>query len=192
MKLVFLIIFWSLGPFVLFKTYITFQNYNSAGQNQQQGGFAFLYFIYVFLKHLTYCYGMFFYFYLFFSGAFTFWLYKWQTEVFYLIPSWGNSNDFSNYYVRFYVFWSVGAGLLLINTFMVLGEQITVDVFFIDWERPTTFAVNKSGAAGGFRKKKKAVSIWRTLLVCNEFNELSVERYISRPYTFLISAFLLM
>jgi len=40
-------------------------------------------------------------------------------------------------------------------------------------------------------KEKKGVSIWRTLLVCNEFSELTKERYINRTSIFLMAAFLL-
>ena len=40
-------------------------------------------------------------------------------------------------------------------------------------------------------RKKQGVSIWRTLLCCNEFNELQIERYLSLEDTYIVSLFLL-
>lgn len=131
---------------------------------------------------------MFFFFYLFLIGGAAFWMYKYQEDIFVMIPSWGLSKDWNDFYFNFWVIWSIGAGCIFIQMVIKLYSQsVCTDVFFIDWERPTSFAVSKEQQ----KASKKAVSIWRTLLVCNEFNELSTDRYISRTYTFLISAFLL-
>jgi meckelin len=72
---------------------------------------------------------------------------------------------------------------------VIITNQCGIDIFFIDWEREQTFE-NQGNNQG--RKSSKGVSIWRTLLICNEFNELQIERYISRGYTFLFGAFFLM
>lgn len=45
----------------------------------------------------------------------------------------------------------------------------SVDVFFLDWEKPRRVL-----AKGGGREEAAPVSCWRTLLVANEWNELQV------------------
>lgn len=52
-------------------------------------------------------------------------------------------------------------------------SQITVDIFLLDWERPKAVSscVNSSDLA-----KEEAVSVWRTYLVANEWNELQTRR----------------
>jgi hypothetical protein len=52
---------------------------------------------------------------------------------------------------------------------------LSVDVFFIDWEKPRRVL-----AKGGGREEAAPVSCWRTLLVANEWNELQGAR-VTRP-----------
>ena len=73
-------------------------------------------------------------------------------------------------------------------------SQISVDIFLLDWERPhpvssggerpsgvaTTTKTTASGVSHGHGNteatKEMAVSVWRTYLVANEWNELQTLR----------------
>ena len=58
----------------------------------------------------------------------------------------------------------------------IIACQVTVDIFFIDWERPK----NQASAGGDSQKGQEAsVSIWRTYFLANEWNELQVTRKIN-------------
>jgi len=63
-------------------------------------------------------------------------------------------------------------------------RQSNIDLLFIDWEKP------KEYFKGG--EIKKGVSIWRTLLCCNEFNELQDSRYVNLEDIYIFVIFLLM
>eukprot|EP00094_Tigriopus_californicus_P012053 TCALIF_11646-PA protein Name:"Similar to Tmem67 Meckelin (Rattus norvegicus)" AED:0.11 eAED:0.11 QI:708/0.75/0.55/1/1/1/9/0/735 len=60
-----------------------------------------------------------------------------------------------------------------VDVIHLIVSQITVDIFLLDWERPK--AVSSSGTHGELTKEE-AVSVWRTYLVANEWNELQVRR----------------
>ncbi|MEJ1279625.1 transmembrane protein 67 [Cricetulus griseus] len=53
-----------------------------------------------------------------------------------------------------------------------LISQITIDIFFIDWERPKGKVLKAVEGEGGVRSATVPVSIWRTYFVANEWNEI--------------------
>lgn len=59
----------------------------------------------------------------------------------------------------------------LLHVLNMIREQSSVDVFLIDWE--------KAGSSVG---KGNSVSIWRSVLVANEWNEIQTSRKISTPF----------
>ena len=61
--------------------------------------------------------------------------------------------------------------LKLVNILYLLYSQVTVDVFLLDWERPPL--VPSKGREGS---REPAVSVWRTYLVANQWNELQTRR----------------
>ena len=68
-----------------------------------------------------------------------------------------------------------------------------MEVFFVDWEkteitRPVELKPNTKTLIEKYRSK---TSIWRTLLIANEFNELQTYRIISVQWTLLILGFFL-
>ncbi|XP_061531243.1 meckelin-like isoform X3 [Phycodurus eques] len=69
-----------------------------------------------------------------------------------------------------------------------LTVQLSVDVFFIDWERPRTTASRTAAGTTQQKRDLSPVSIWRTYFVANEWNEIQTVRKI-RP-TFQIMAVL--
>ena len=56
--------------------------------------------------------------------------------------------------------------------------QVTIDIFFIDWERPHGKVV-VSGDAQQQKGQQASVSIWRTYFVANEWNEIQTVRKIN-------------
>ncbi|CAM9720056.1 unnamed protein product, partial [Choristocarpus tenellus] len=68
----------------------------------------------------------------------------------------------------------------------LLRTQCTADIFLIDWEKDGRNKVRNGevGARGG-------VSVWRQLLVANEWNKLGTQRRISLSFTLLWMGFLM-
>ncbi|XP_049637892.1 meckelin [Suncus etruscus] len=60
-----------------------------------------------------------------------------------------------------------------------LVSQITIDIFFIDWERPKGKILRAIEGEGGVRSSAVPVSIWRTYFVANEWNEIQAVRKIN-------------
>uniref|UniRef100_A0A383WB01 Meckelin n=1 Tax=Tetradesmus obliquus TaxID=3088 RepID=A0A383WB01_TETOB len=77
----------------------------------------------------------------------------------------------------------VGQSLGLLK---MLYEQISVDIFFLDWEKPRRVL-----AKGGGREEPGPVSAWRGLLVANEWNELQTARLTCPSFTLIFMVFIL-
>ena len=61
------------------------------------------------------------------------------------------------------------------NFIKLCFTQVSVDIFFVDWERPRG-KVSSTGDAGGQKGSESPVSIWRTYFVANEWNEIQTTR----------------
>ncbi|KAL4671733.1 hypothetical protein H8959_004442 [Pygathrix nigripes] len=72
-----------------------------------------------------------------------------------------------------------------------LISQITIDVFFIDWERPKGKVLKAVEGEGGIRSATVPVSIWRTYFVANEWNEIQTVRKINSLFQVLTVLFFL-
>ncbi|XP_072426341.1 meckelin [Chiloscyllium punctatum] len=57
-----------------------------------------------------------------------------------------------------------------------LGIQLTMDIFFIDWERPKGKIVKSVAGGGDIKTAPAPVSIWRTYFVANEWNNIQTIR----------------
>lgn len=68
----------------------------------------------------------------------------------------------------------------------MIWKQLSVDIFFIDWEKP-----RKILARGGGKEESAPVSAWRTLMVANEWNELQVKRGTYPALTLMLMVFIL-
>jgi meckelin len=81
--------------------------------------------------------------------------------------------------LSFVIYLSLAFGLKCLEVMHLFACQCTVDIFFIDWERPKGRVVQKEEVDG---KKKKTeenpVSVWRTYMVANEWNEIQTMRKI--------------
>lgn len=75
----------------------------------------------------------------------------------------------------------------------LLWHQCTIDIFFIDWERPRGLLLTSSQPTGSTQATPTTatapVSIWRTYFVANEWNEIQSVTKIN--HTLLLSLVLL-
>ncbi|XP_019896299.1 meckelin isoform X1 [Esox lucius] len=69
--------------------------------------------------------------------------------------------------------------------------QLSVDIFFIDWERPRGNANKLVQGNGEAKRDHSPVSIWRTYFVANEWNEIQTVRKISPTFQVMAVLFLL-
>jgi meckelin len=67
------------------------------------------------------------------------------------------------------------------NVLKVIYDQCSVDIFFVDWERPRSETL----------RHKVPVSIWRTLFVANEWNELQTVRRTNVTFILFLLGWLL-
>ena len=96
----------------------------------------------------------------------------------------------------------------LVDIIHLVMSQISVDIFLLDWERPhpvssgmrpsasaPTTSSGPSSPVGGLGNaeatKEMAVSVWRTYLVANEWNELQTLRKTHLALQVVIVVFIL-
>ncbi|KAM9851613.1 meckelin [Aulostomus maculatus] len=119
-------------------------------------------------------------------GTGLYWLifYKAQRFVSVLLPLPGQEEQFVSY---------IGCAFALkaVQFLHKLVQQLTVDVFFIDWERPRAKASSTVKATGEQKREPSPVSIWRTYFVANEWNELQTIRKISPTFQIMAVLFFL-
>ena len=74
----------------------------------------------------------------------------------------------------------------------MIGKQVSVDIFFIDWERPRArSSVMQPRSQTLPENTEQPVSIWRTYFVANEWNEIQAKRRISLTFQLIVTVFLL-
>jgi meckelin len=79
----------------------------------------------------------------------------------------------------------------MLNVFYLIWRQSNINICFIDWERTEIFRPKEIEEEIESMEKNKPQfkskqSVWRTLLIANEFNELQTLRTISIDWTMLI------
>ncbi|CAH1268916.1 TMEM67 [Branchiostoma lanceolatum] len=106
-------------------------------------------------------------FFLVAMGAALSWLlfFKRQDQVYLLLPTPAQEETFI-------IYLSVACALKCLEMLHFLFTQMTVDIFFIDWERPRGKTADVEGGNG----KSQSVSMWRTYFVANEWNEIQTTR----------------
>ncbi|XP_074864667.1 meckelin-like [Carettochelys insculpta] len=90
---------------------------------------------------------------------------------------------------NFIVYLSCAFALKALDLLHLIITQLTISIFLIDWEKPKEKAVFKSTAGG--QKATSSVSVWRTFLVANEWNEMQTCRK-SNPSLQLFAVLLLL
>ncbi|OCT84534.1 meckelin [Xenopus laevis] len=121
-------------------------------------------------------------FFLITLGTAIYWLiaFKGQTSVVHVtLPPAGGQIESD-----FIIYLSVAFALKTVELLHLLVSQLTVSMFLVDWEKPKEKITSNS-------QGKSNVSIWRTILVANEWNEMQTYRKIS-PIFQLFSVLLLL
>ena len=106
-----------------------------------------------------------------------------QANVYLLVPT-------RDQETQFIVFLAVGFVLKSIQMLHMIICQVTVDIFFIDWERPR----GNKGPSNDAKQKgpqESPVSIWRTYFVANEWNEIQTTRKINQIFQIFAVVFFL-
>nr|XP_019574373.1 PREDICTED: meckelin isoform X1 [Rhinolophus sinicus] len=119
-------------------------------------------------------------------GTGLYWLvfFKAQKSVSVLLPMPAQEN-------RFVTYVACAFALKALQFLHKLISQITIDIFFIDWERPKGKVLKAVEGEGGVRSAIVPVSIWRTYFVANEWNEIQTVRKINPLFQVLTVLFLL-
>jgi len=84
----------------------------------------------------------------------------------------------------------------------LIGRQVSVDIFFVDWEKPKAGSViqapneenlnaSNGGGSAGNVEDKQSVSIWRSYFVANEWNEIQSVRKINMALQIVFTLLLL-
>ena len=116
---------------------------------------------------------------LFFVSCYCFFFYKFQNDVRAITPA-----DEAIGLLKLLL--EVGAILKSIDIAMTIYAQTSIDIFFIDWEKPRR--VLRPGGAG---EDSAPVSAWRSLFIANEWNEIQSRRMTNFDFTCLAVVFFL-
>jgi Meckelin (Transmembrane protein 67). len=77
----------------------------------------------------------------------------------------------------------------------LIWRQISIDIFFIDWERPqthnSTVQPRSQLTSTMPNNSEQPISIWRTYFVANEWNEIQTTRKISLFFQLVLTVFVL-
>ncbi|XP_010586704.3 meckelin isoform X6 [Loxodonta africana] len=92
---------------------------------------------------------------------------------------------------RFITYVGCAFALKALQFLQKLISQVTIDIFFIDWERPKGKVLKAVEGEGGVRSATVPVSIWRTYFVANEWNEIQTVRKINPLFQVLTVIFFL-
>ncbi|KAI7806628.1 meckelin [Triplophysa rosa] len=92
---------------------------------------------------------------------------------------------------RFVVYVGCAFALKTVQFLHKVFVQLSVDIFFIDWERPRGKASKHVDGSGEGKSQASPVSIWRTYFVANEWNEIQTFRKISPTFQVMAVLFCL-
>ncbi|XP_052000101.1 meckelin [Xyrauchen texanus] len=92
---------------------------------------------------------------------------------------------------RFVIYVGCAFALKTLQFLHKLFVQLSVDIFFIDWERPRGKAIKPVEGSGETKCQTSPVSIWRTYFVANEWNEIQTIRKISPTFQVIAVLFFL-
>ena len=119
---------------------------------------------------------------MFFTSLYWFAFFKQQSYLHVLLPSPKDLEPIIKHYIiAIFV-------LKLVDIVHLLASQMSADVFLLDWERPKP----KGGASNNADNPDgSSVSVWRTYLVANEWNELQSVRKINLTLQIILVVFVL-
>ena len=117
----------------------------------------------------------------FFTSLFWFIFFKQQNFIHAILPTPDQETLIKNYVISIFALKIVDIGHLLFT-------QMSVDVFLVDWEQPKPGQVGQVPIKSNqvTSTKDMAVSVWRTYLVANEWNEIQTMRKISHSLQIIL------
>jgi hypothetical protein len=127
-------------------------------------------------------FGIALFYYLVLLSMYVYIFYKWQKGIYLLLPV----TDVSpGAYTAFYTLFGVCAGCLLSSNLWMILRQSQTDIYFIDWEKKAFYTKR-------LHLNAMVQSVWRTLLVGNEYNEFTTERFLNFNLTVFFAGLFLM
>lgn len=112
---------------------------------------------------------------LFFTSMYWFIAFKLQANAYILLPS---VDDWNQSYQIFYIVYGIVISFRFLCVVYKIIEQSTIDIFFIDWEKPNVQIKDSV--------KTEQVTAWRAIFLANEYNELQTEMRFLTPETTLL------
>ena len=116
--------------------------------------------------------------------------FKLQGAVYALLPPPQPEKGPYDTYFPYYVLLTICFFGQVVRIIEIIIRQTSVDIFFIDWEK-SRGKININESDGGHKPTWTPVSVWRTILAVNEWNDLQVTRGTSLEMTIIIMLFLL-
>lgn len=114
-----------------------------------------------------------FYFGIFFICCVWVFIFRFQDVVWLFLPYEEQEFIFKQYLISAF-------SLKIVHLAYIIFIQITIDLFFIDWEQPKSYHTNYSlNYKVESKKERLSVSIWRTYFIANEWNELQTYRKVN-------------
>lgn len=108
--------------------------------------------------------------------------YKLQDTVAVMLPPQIGLLDVTSFYFPVMLMLILLTSFQIIHISRMIYKQVNADIFFLDWEPPASKSGNKKGK----------VSVWRTILIANEWNELSNTRRTDIRFTLFFMGFFLL
>lgn len=106
-------------------------------------------------------------------SGYCFVFFKGQAIAYFLLPAMEPGDE----YEAMTAFIAVAFFGKFLGLVFAVWDQVTVDIFFVDWEKP--------------QSKSQDVSVWRKMFIVNKWNELQVSRAVSIEATLFVLIFLL-
>lgn len=164
--------------------YFNWQRRNTRGGNDPLIGFTF---VIEFIAMSASMFSFLTFWLLFLLSQYYFIAFKLQKTVSTLLPEDIESFTTANEYYTFKVVLVLCFWLQLLSVMKKIYDQTNVDVFFMDWEKSRAKLVDSDSV----QSIDAPVSVWRTILVANEWNELQTVRQTNIEFTLFALVFLL-
>ncbi|KAJ4448147.1 hypothetical protein ANN_10160, partial [Periplaneta americana] len=116
----------------------------------------------------------------------TFTFYKGQSVIQILLPAQKQDDLVKSYIISAF-------SLKIVEVIHLIWRQISIDIFFIDWERPRarSSVIRPRSQLNASDTSEQPISIWRTYFVANEWNEIQTTRKVSLMFQLVVTVFIL-
>ena len=152
-------------------------------QQLSEGSYPLYFLIHLIFKIFKYT-GIILFFYSWGLSAFWFIFYKIQYRPYVFLPSFYEAYTVN--YKKFNIIWGLACNMYGYYMMYRIYEQVTSDIFFIDWEHDKDILENVMGKTTNILYK----SPWRSIHIVNQYNILQKSRTISIPFCFCWLIFL--